>query len=371
MNNSLNRPKFFTWLIKPVSSRCNLNCDYCFYLDAARLRSATFPHMMNEDTTDHLIEMAIDSATDTISFVFQGGEPLLAGLPFYHTFIEKAQKANQKNINIVYSLQTNGLMLNEEWVNFFKDNNWLLGISVDGEEKANKWRSPNNFSKDTSLIIKNIELLRNNNVPFDLLAVVHKKNFKMIVQSYDFLKTLGAKSLQFIPCLDFIKKDNELALDSNSWRESLLNLYRRWRDDWKKGIYISIRQFDDYIAVINSSPLSSCAARGICGGYLMVESDGGVFTCDFYGTDDFLIGNIADGFFELFNNSKLIKFINESFILNEKCLHCQYRFLCRGGCKKYRNGDQHFIYCDATKTLLDYAYSGLREIALSIRYIGD
>ena len=165
-----------SFLIKPASSLCNLRCKYCFYADVSQNREMASMGIMQEEVMHALIDKALQVPVDTIQFSFQGGEPTCAGIAFFEAFIAYVNKKNVMKKNIQYSMQTNGTLLDEKWIRLLKDNDFLVGVSVDGFRKNHDW-----FRKDTQgkgthkMILYTLRLLKNAGIAYNILTVLTKQ----------------------------------------------------------------------------------------------------------------------------------------------------------------------------------------------------
>ena len=189
-------------MIKPASSLCNLDCRYCFYHDVAENREEKNLGIMKNDTAENLIKSALQFADgETIAFAFQGGEPLIAGKEYFENFVLLVNKYNTKNSEIFYSVQTNGLLVNEEWAEFFTENKFLVGLSLDGDREANKYRVDLSGQSRFFQTLTAAKTLEKAKTEFNILSVLTGENAKRIDTIYSYLKSKGFRYLQFIPCL--------------------------------------------------------------------------------------------------------------------------------------------------------------------------
>lgn len=338
-------------MVKPASSLCNLKCKYCFYSNVSEIRDVASYGIMSERTADNLIRKALSFADgESISFTFQGGEPLLAGLPFFKHFIKKVNDENTKNSSVYFSIQTNGTLVNGEWAKFFYKNKILVGLSLDGDFEDNSFRVDSNGNNSFPAIMKAADIFKQYNVDFNILTVLTGKCADNIDSIYAFFKSRGFKYLQFIPCLRPFgdKSENELYMNNEQYGNFLIKCFNRYLEDYTSGQYISIRYFDN---IINQT-LFNCAEQcGICGHCMhqfVTESNGNVYPCDFYCVDEWLLGNINDenqSFRMLADCDRAIEFLRESFKVQEKCKNCDIFSFCRGGgCKRQRRDRD---YCEA------------------------
>lgn len=360
-------------LIKPASSSCNMSCKYCFYHDVSSNRSVRNYGIMGFDTLEAIVSKAFDNNRSQVSFAFQGGEPTLAGLDFFERFIVLVKKYNTKNITVKKAIQTNGYIIDENWTRFFKENEFLVGVSLDGPKDihdANRLdsRGEGTFNK----VIKAIGLLKKEDVPFNILCVLTSMSAKHILKEYNFFKKQGFRYLQFIPCLDSLEERGaeRYTLKPDEYLYVLNMLFEQYKHDYFNNNYVSIRNFDNYIRMAMGYQPESCDMAGICSCYYVIEANGDVYPCDFYALDEYKIGNISnDSFDEMKTSNSSISFINESKKFNDDCIECKYSAICRNGCKRYRDietGKNKF--CSAYFNFFDKNLKDINEMAMSMKY---
>jgi uncharacterized protein len=241
-----------------------------------------------------------------------------------------------------------------------------VGVSLDGQKNENdQARINKNGNSSFDEVIKGINILKKEKVLFNILSVVTSANYQNISSTYSFFKSQGLDYIQFIPCLFFINKDNPLTLLPSQWLTFQKELFNLWYEDFNKGIYISIRHFDNYVNLLNHHPADGCAFNGTCGQYVVCESNGDLYPCDFYCLDSYKLGNIQnDKLTEVFNNIIYKNFTNESLLISNNCNGCLYKSLCRGGCKKDRENDYLTNrFCSSTKEFFDYSFTRIKIIA--------
>lgn len=361
-----------TLLIKPASSSCNLRCSYCFYHSLCTKRKVDNHGIMNEKILDKIIKSALEEGEGYCTFAFQGGEPTLAGLEFFKKLISFEKKYNKNKLKIYNTIQTNGILINEEWAKFLKENNFLVGLSLDGSKEIHNINRKDVKGMDTfNKVIKTARLLKKYNVEFNILSVVTSKSSKHIKKIYNYFKSNDFKYLQFINCLDPLNEEwgsYEYSLDPDEYTYFLKTLFDEWYNDIMKGNYISIRYFDSLIELIKSGKSSSCGMNGMCTCQFVIESDGSVYPCDFYVIDKWNLGNIEDmSLKDLFESKTSQEFIKQSFDIPQKCKACEWYILCRGGCRRYRDeANKEALslnrYCESYKAFFTHAIPKLNNI---------
>lgn len=360
-------------LIKPVSSLCDMRCQYCFYEDVSNHRDVKNTGNMSEAIVKELICAAFSSVQHggNITFGFQGGEPTLAGLSFFQTFVELERQYTKPGVTVCHTIQTNGLTLDESWAHFFQKHNFLVGLSMDGTKSIHdQYRLDATHSGTWNKAVSSLQLLQKYRVQVNLLCVVTKSCARSPQKVYNSLKKLGVSYLQFIPCLeplDARRGEAPFALTPEAYGRFLCTLFDAWYLDWKAGQYVSIRLFDDYVHILAGRCPGSCSVSGRCGDYLVVEGDGRLYPCDFYVLDQWCIGNVQDGVFSQAEKNDLIcKFVADKKQCFEECTSCQWISICRGGCKRdwyEKNGTWKNYYCTSFQQFFSYSYPRLCEIA--------
>ena len=328
-------------MIKPSSSLCNLKCKYCFYSSLSMERAEYSKGFMSLDTAEHIIKSAVEYTKGTeIIFTFQGGEPMLSGIDFYKSFAELFRKHNIYHSKVTYCLQTNGTLINEEWCVFFKENNFFLGVSLDGNEKQNAYRVYPDGSSSFTDVLNGIEMLKRYGVQFNVLSVVTKQLANSIRDNYKFMKKNDIYNFQYINCLKPFHEpfEDDLYMNDDDYSAFLEKAFRLYYNDNRMGSRISVRSFDNYLLLLRGGNAEQCGMNGFCSTQFVVEGDGTVYPCDFYCTDEWELGNINHTSFLEMNKSKKAKgFISESFDIDAECKKCAYFALCRGGgCKRSR-----------------------------------
>lgn len=355
-----------TVLIKPASSLCNMNCRYCFYADVSRHREIRSYGIMEEDTLELLIRRALSFAEESCNFVFQGGEPTLAGLGFFRKAID-LQKKYGAGIRISNSIQTNALAIDDDWAEFLAQNRFLTGVSLDGSrELHDRFRIDRSGAGTYDRILKNISLLEKHGAEFNILCVVNKYTAQRPEEVYSSLKKY--RYIQFIPMIDDFEGGCEFSLTTENYAYFLKKVFDLYASDFFSGKYVSIRDFDDYISILCGREPSTCAMTGHCGGYFTAEADGSIYPCDFYVTDEWRLGNIKDSsFHSLAKSEKAKEFISSSFCTDEKCRACRWLPLCRGGCRRQREPFPSLNrFCGAYSEFFEHSYFTMSRIAREV-----
>ncbi len=336
-------------MIKPASSLCNLRCKYCFYCDVAAHRDVFSLGVMNEATAEKLIKSAFEFADGcSVAFAFQGGEPLIAGIDYFRCFVALAEKYNTKKSEIYYSVQTNGTLVDAEWARFFCENKFLVGLSLDGDYEGNKFRVDADGQNSYYKITKAAKLFEKHGVEFNILTVLTGYCAENAERIYKHFRKEGFHYLQFIPCLRPMgdNTESELYMTPEQYSDFLIRIFNLYVKDFVRGNYMSIRQFDNWVRMYLGQRPEQCGLAGHCTHQFVCEGNGNIYPCDFYCTDEWLLGNInGDTLEEMAKSEKATAFIKESLPLPEKCKACRFLKICRaGGCKRNRESAD---YCQS------------------------
>lgn len=345
---------------KPTSYQCNLQCDYCFYLD----KEAQFTHSprMDDQTLKTFIKSYIDASGEVVYFTWQGGEPTLAGLDFFRKAVTWQQQfSGSKKIH--NALQTNGVLLNDEWCRFLKKHNFLIGISIDGpEELHNRYRVTRSGKGTFQKVMAAIERLKEHQIEFNTLTVINNINVHHPLDVYEFLKEIGSRHMQFIELLETSEPNIsfthsldtfrliDLSVPSADYGRFMSAIFKVWvKEDVGK---IFIRQFESTLSRVLGNGHTSCIFQEVCHNNFVIESNGDMYECDHFVWPEYRIGNIASDSLNAMESTKLTA---QKQVLAQECINCSYRPLCNGGCPKHRisggTGARISYFCQGYKIM--------------------
>jgi len=322
-------------MIKPVSSACNMRCTYCFYADEAKNREVSNYGIMTDETLETIVRRAFAYGDHSVSIVFQGGEPTLAGATFYQKLLHLERKYNTRGLSVSHALQTNGYWLEDDLLQVLKEGNFLLGVSLDGTQKIHDSRRIDGDGNGTyDRVMQNIQRLQKAKLPYNILCVVDNEIARNGTACYQSLKTHGY--VQFVPCLEPFGHQNTV-LDPQRYGQFLIEVFHLYADDFEKHHYISVRNFDNWLQMLLGFQPELCAMKGHCSANLLVESNGDVFPCDFYALDKWKMGNVLQtNFGRLLKTDIAQHFVASSLGADENCVACAWHWICRGGCRRDR-----------------------------------
>lgn len=359
-------------MIKPASGQCNMKCEYCFYADEMNNRQQASFGMMQPEIMEEVIKKTIRFASSRCTFIFQGGEPVLAGLAFYQQWIECERRYNVNNIEIAHSIQTNGLLLDAEWYQFLRKNNFLVGLSIDGIETTHDaYRKDSQGNGTYKKVLDAARKLQLWQIDFNVLTVVNKETAPQIHHIYDLYKESGFLWQQYIACLAPINTRPDAvdySVSPDAYGDFLIALFDLWEKDFWNGTQPYIRQFENYIGILLGIEPESCEQKGACGFQMIVEADGSVYPCDFYVLDAYKLGHLSvDDFDSLGQAVKRVDFVKRSYNHAEICLKCEYHFICRGGCCRNREqfGEVYGrnIFCIGYRKFFEHSLVRMKRIA--------
>ena len=335
----------YAMLVKPVSSKCNLRCEYCYYLgkdDTLCQLNEKMPPEVLQQYTRQLIEMHGKDAV--VEFAWHGGEPTAAGLAFFREAVELQRRFGQGR-KILNTIQTNATLLNDEWCDFLKEHCFEVGVSIDGPEKLhNAYRKKSNGEGSFSDTMRGIELLKKHGIPITTLTAVNRENMRQPLAVYDFLKEL-TDHMQFLPVVERGKNAGEMApfsVTPESFGSFLCAIWDRWygEDRGKK----HIQYFDVAIGCLYGIPSSLCVLSPVCGHSGSVEANGDVYSCDRFAFPQYKLGNLMETPLRLLMEKNYAFGMNKTYGLAQECFDCPYVKLCFGGCPKDRLwGNQNYL----------------------------
>jgi uncharacterized protein len=346
----------FHVMAKPTGPICNLDCKYCFYLEKENLYPGAHSWAMPDDVLESYVRQYIQAqAAPVVTFAWQGGEPTLLGVDFFRKVVALERKyANGKRI--ANAFQTNGVLLNDAWAEFFLENGFLVGVSIDGPRELHDCYRVNKGGKPTfDSVMAGIGYLKKHGVEFNTLTVVNRKNSCHPLEVYRFLREAGSGYMQFIPIVERITSNpgpDGLHLITPSWSTSVE--VSEWSvepiqygkflcaifDDWVRrdvGRYF-VQIFDVALESWCGIPQGLCVFRETCGTALAIEHNGDLYSCDHYVYPENKLGNIMEApLASLVESSKQREFgAAKQNSLPRYCRECEVRFACNGECPKHR-----------------------------------
>jgi len=364
-----------TLLVKPAGPDCNMACDYCFYQGKASLFHESPSLRMSQGVLKEMIRQAMKQSANQIIFNWQGGEPTLMGLDFYRKCVELQQRFGRGQ-SVGNGLQTNGLLIDDEWVYFLKSYNWLVGLSLDGPQHVHDhYRRTQGGNGTWERGVAAAERMLAADLAVNALIVVNDYSVQFPDEIYSFHKNLGFSHMQFIPCVETDNDDPSRALSfsvpAESYGRFLCRLFDLWMDDFTGLVpATSVRLFESLFHAYIDQPPPECTLLGECGTYLVVEHNGDVYSCDFFVQPEWRLGNVKDsGLSEMLNAGKQCEFGHRKADLSDECTACRWISLCRGGCPKdrllHKAGKAVNYLCPAYRMFFEYSDERFRSLAMA------
>lgn len=374
-------------MAKPIGPACNLRCSYCYYLDKESLSPKNSLNRMSDATLELFTEQYINAQPgEQVLFTWHGGEPLLLGVEYYRKAL-RLQRTYGRNRQIDNVLQTNGVLLTDEWCEFFKENNFLIGISIDGSEHChNRYRRNIKNEGSFQQALKGIKLLQKHQVEFNVLSVVNDYNVQYPLEVYRFFKLIGAKYIQFSPVVERLNAESGLLTSAESaegkltswsvgaldYGKFLATIFDEWvRNDVGETFVIT---FDATLAGFVGVPAGTCVYAETCGHAAALEANGDLYSCDHFVFPEFKQGNIhRQTITEMMLSPEQIKFGNDKKRkLSNVCLTCKYLKLCYGECPKNRivrlsDGSAHNYLCQGLKHYFDHVEPYMQFMANELK----
>ena len=388
------QPRPFNIMTKPIGPRCNIDCTYCYYLEKEKLYPDEKKFRMSDEVLDsyirQVIETALEAGMPEVQFAWQGGEPTLLGVEYFRKIVALQRKYLPAGIPLTNALQTNGMLLDDAWGAFLKDNAFLVGISLDGPRKVHdRYRLTRAGQPTFDKVMQGLEVLQRHEVEHNALTTVHRANGGKGKEIYRFLKGLGIEFMQFIPIAERSQGDRLAAAPQvdmdpgnavTAWSVSpraygkfLCDIFDIWfRHDIGR---ISVQHFDTVLGSWAGGAASLCIFAETCGNGLALEHDGSLYSCDHYVYPDYRLGNIAETpLREMIWSDRQQAFgTDKKDTLTEQCRSCRYRFACHGGCPKHRfarsrSGEAgHNYFCESYTMFFQHSAGRMRRMADLLR----
>jgi uncharacterized protein len=397
MTLTRNAPRGFHLLAKPTGPICNLDCQYCFFLSKEMLYPGDRFRMADDMLETYLRQLLESHATPEVTVAWQGGEPTMMGLDFFKRSVELVEKHRRPWQTVNYTIQTNGTLLHDRWAAFFKENRFLVGLSVDGpQELHDAYRVDQRGIGSFDRVIRGFEYLRAHEVDLNVLCTVHQANQDHPLEVYRFFRDeMGVQFLQFIPIVErttetllplanlgwstkrkekrplYIQEGNmvtDRSVDPEAYGRFLIEVFDEWvkRDVGE----VFVQMFDVALANWYGEPPGVCVFSETCGLALALEHNGDLYSCDHYVEPDYLLGNIKETpMIELVASERQQQFgLAKRDTLPRFCQECEVRFACHGGCPRNRfetapGGEAGLNYlCPSYKTFFNHVGPAMRTM---------
>ena len=359
-----NAPSNFHVMAKPTGAVCNLDCKYCFFLS----KDTLYPNSqfrMPDDVLETYVKQVIESQREPhITIAWQGGEPTLMGLDFFRRAMTLVHRYKRPGMILEHTIQTNGILLNKEWCEFLRDNNFLVGLSVDGpREMHDAYRVDKGGAPTFDKVMRAARLMQQHRVEFNVLCTVHAANVEHPLEVYRFFRDeLKTHFVQFIPIVERATPElleianegwgernhsrplytqngslvTERTVNSERWGQFLMAIFDEWVRHDVGNVYIQM--FESALASWMGMPASLCIFARTCGNALALEHNGDLYSCDHFVEPKFFLGNIKEQHLvQLVASDQQRKFGNDKQdTLPRYCRECEVKFACNGECPRNR-----------------------------------
>jgi len=387
---SMDRPQALHIMAKPTGSACNLHCDYCFFLKKERLYPGSDFRMSDEVHEAYIKQLFDAHRVPQVTVAWQGGEPTLMGLNFFRRSVELQKKYQKPGTRIENTFQTNGILLNDEWCHFFRENNFLIGLSIDGPKELHDFYRKDKGGQGTfDRVVQAVRLLQKHKVEFNILCTVNFRNGDHSIEVYRFFRDeLKTNYIQFIPIVERINENGETGFQEGSkvtgrsvrpdqWGRFLIEIFDEWvkRDVGRTFVL----NFDGALAGWLNVAGTVCIFGPTCGQGTALEHNGDLYSCDHFVEPNHYLGNILKTpIIELVASDKQRKFGQDKWdTLPQTCRQCEVLHICNGECPKNRfietpDGEAGLNYlCESYKAFFKHADHPMRIMADLIRHGRD
>lgn len=340
-------------MLKPAGSLCNLRCRYCYYLEKNKLYQEQKNHVITNELLEKFTKDYIEAqTTPQVLFTWHGGETLMRPIAFYRRALE-LQRIYGRGRQIDNCIQTNGTLLTDDWCEFFKANNFLVGVSIDGpQEFHDEYRKTATGRPTFRKVMEGINLLNKHGVEWNALAVVNDFNADYPLDFYHFFKDIGCHYIQFTPVVErMVQRPDRLTLapgmqeggeltdfsvTAEQWGSFLCTIFDEWVHHDVGDYYIQL--FDATLANWVGQAPSVCTMAKECGHAGVMEFNGDVYSCDHFVYPEHLLGNLhTQTIFEMMNSPRQKAFARMKHeLLPRQCKECRFQFACHGECPKNR-----------------------------------
>ena len=365
----------FQIFVKPVGSKCNLNCHYCYYLEKEGFNPNQNVLLMSDDILERYIIQHLEAATEpVVLFSWHGGEPGLAGIEFYRKAVSFQKKHKLPGKKILNGMQTNGTLLHEEWCSFLAEENFMVGISMDGPEKMHdQFRRTKTQDPTFKSVLHGLKLLQKYQISTEVLCVVNAINVKHPLEVYHYFREMGVGLLSFLPLVERLEKTgsgvSKASVPVVAFGKFLSLIFDEWKE--KDIGLIKIQIFEEALRTAFKQDHSLCIFKKTCGGVPVIEKNGDFYSCDHYVDPKHKLGNITrDSLVNLLEHPQQKAFGQaKQKSLPQYCRECEVLDMCNGGCPKNRfihtaSGEEGLNYlCEGYKMFFTHCQPFIRAVA--------
>ncbi len=339
-------PPAFHIMLKPRGAICNLDCTYCYFLAKEMMYPGSRFRMADDLLEEYTKQYIAAQQVPEVTFAWQGGEPTLMGLDFFKRAVQLQQQYRRPGMRIYNAFQTNGTLLDDDWGRFFREHDFLIGLSVDGPQPLHdRYRVDKGGKPTFAKVMAGLNILKKHGVEFNILTTVHAGNVEHPLDVYRFLRDeAGARYLQFIP---IVERDNDTgyqegddvtdrSLTGAQYGEFLCAIFDEWVRRDVGRVFVQI--FDVALAAWSGHHPGLCVFEETCGTALAMEHNGDLFSCDHFVEPKYRLGNIQEiPLLDMVGSAQQRQFgLDKRDTLPQYCRECEVKFVCNGGCPKDR-----------------------------------
>ncbi|MCR4275144.1 MAG: radical SAM protein [Candidatus Wolfebacteria bacterium] len=351
-------------IIKVVGNHCNLRCRYCFY----NLNDQSIPCLLKEELLEKFLEEYMELFNGRLLFIWHGGEPLLAGIPFFQKVVELQRKYIRHGHVVRNSIQTNATLVNDKWATFLKAHNFNVGVSIDGDEKSHdRFRITRTEKGSHNHVLKGIATFRHYGIDVGIIQTLTRSNTERITENFNFfLDILGAKSWGINVYFD-PEQLNKAMSDQNVSNEDLTLFLKICIDLWldRNLSHLRIREIENFIHGVFGKRAPNCTFNGSCTGFICLDYDGKIYPCDrLSNRTELSFGNLSkQSLVGILNSSKRLQYANDVNSNHQDCIACEWRNACHNGCASQRIGSikGKYYYCPTRKEVFAYLKSKVNK----------
>jgi uncharacterized protein len=370
-------------MVKPRGPICNLACEYCYFLSKEQLYPGSDFRMSDELLEEFTKQYLQSQRIPQVTFAWQGGEPTLMGIPFFEKALAYQRKYTPAGVRVENALQTNGTLLDDKWGTFLKENDFLVGISVDGPpELHNIYRKDTGGHGSADKVLVGLETLMRHQIEFNILCTVHAGNESFPLEVYRYFRdALKADFIQFIPIVERMNKTGyqtgnkvtERSVSGQGYGDFLIAIFDEWVKRDVGSVFVQI--FDIALAKWVGAQSGLCVFEETCGLGLVLEHSGDLYSCDHFVEPKYKLGNISKTpMADLVESHQQYRFgIKKINSLPKYCQECDVRFACNGGCPKNRirntpDGEYGLNYlCEGYRAFFKHIDQPMQQMANLLR----
>lgn len=357
------------YFVIKVTNNCNISCPYCYHF---KNTNQSNDKIISKDVIYNAIKILLDYNDHNAGFVWHGGEPLTIDIDYFKYAVKIQKELNKRNIKITNSVQTNGILLSDEFIDFFHENKFNIGISIDGPEDIHT--KNRGISKETyNKILANVQKLNERDCRFGILTVVGKNSINRAKDILDFYIKNGIKNFAFLPCVfaDETGTINyELSVTNDEYAKFLIDFFDAWIQSGVKGM--NIRDYWEFFKYKKGIRRSLCKNCNTCYNTCTVAPDGKLYPCDnFNQTSENQIGTVFENLEDLVKKESVVNFGKAISSRPEECMSCKFSDVCQSGCSYHRwlNGHGTFgkkqLFCKTTMLVYNHIEKALEKSGLS------